>query len=130
MTSESTQSVEQAVIAANDAFYRVFAAKDLAAMDELWAQRVACATVHPLGELVLGREWVMETWELIFQDPNQPRVVMGDPHVAMQSSESAYVTCREFASGNALVSTNFFVLEDGAWHITHHHSSPIVMLQG
>lgn len=129
MTSESTQPVEQAVIAANDAFYRAFAARDYAAMDELWAQRVAVATVHPLGELVLGREWVMETWGLIFADPNQPRIVMGDPHVAMQSSEAAYVTCREFASGNALVSTNLFVLEDGAWRIVHHHSSPVVMLQ-
>lgn len=129
-SSESTPSLEQAVIAANDAFYRAFATKDLVAMDELWARQAACATVHPLGELVLGREWVMETWELIFADPNQPRVVMGDPHVALQSSDVAYVTCREFAAGNALVSTNLFVLEDGAWRIVHHHSSPIVMLQG
>lgn len=120
---------ESAVLAANEAFYRVFAAKDYAAMDALWARNAPVATVHPLGELVLGREWVMETWELIFADPNQPRVVMGDARAAMMGTDAAYVTCREFAAGGALVSTNFYVREGGEWRLTHHHSSPVVMLQ-
>lgn len=127
MTSDAPD--EAAVIAANEAFYRAFAAKDYTAMDALWARACPVASVHPLGELVLGREWVMETWGLIFEDPNQPRVVMGDARAAMMGTDAAYVTCREFAGGGALVSTNLYVREGGEWRIAHHHSSPIVMLQ-
>jgi ketosteroid isomerase-like protein len=121
---------EAAVVVANEAFYRAFAARDLAAMDALWARTTPVVTVHPLGELVLGREWVMETWQLIFADPNQPRVVMGDALPALLSADVAYVTCREFAGGGAMVSTNLYVREGGEWRIAHHHSSPVVMLQG
>lgn len=129
-SSPAREADEAAVVAANEAFYRAFAARDLAAMDALWARATAVATVHPLGELVLGREWVMETWQLIFEDPNQPRVVMGDARAALMGSDAAYVTCREYAGGGAMVSTNMYVREDGAWRIAHHHSSPVVMLQG
>lgn len=131
MTSDPAREADEAaVVAANEAFYRAFAARDLAAMDALWARATAVATVHPLGELVLGREWVMETWQLIFEDPNQPRVVMGDARAALVGTDAAYVTCREYAGGGAMVSTNMYVREDGAWRIAHHHSSPVVMLQG
>ena len=131
MTSAAAREADEAaVVAANEAFYHAFAARDLAAMDALWARATAVATVHPLGELVLGREWVMETWQLIFEDPNQPRVVMGDARAALMGSDAAYVTCREYAGGGAMVSTNMYVREDGAWRIAHHHSSPVVMLQG
>ncbi|MBO0736369.1 MAG: nuclear transport factor 2 family protein, partial [Alphaproteobacteria bacterium] len=36
-----------AVLAANLEFYRAFAARDLAAMDVLWAQRAPVACLHP-----------------------------------------------------------------------------------
>lgn len=130
MTSlPSMAADEQAVLAANDAFYRAFALKDYAGMDALWARSVPVASVHPLGEIVLGRDWVMETWGLIFKDPNQPRVVMGDAYAWMLGADAAYVTCREFAAGGALVSTNLYVREEGEWRIAHHHSSPMVVLQ-
>jgi ketosteroid isomerase-like protein len=123
-----TSADAAAVLQANEAFYRAFAAKDYQAMDALWARSIEVASVHPLGELVQGREWVMETWRLIFENPEQPRVVMGDAQ-AVTVGDFGYVTCREFTAGAALVSTNLYVREEGEWHIAHHHSSHVVLMQ-
>ena len=47
---EQAMSEEDAVLAANQEFYRAFAARDLAAMDALWATEAG--RLHPSG---LGR---------------------------------------------------------------------------
>ena len=38
---------DEAVLFANEAFYRAFADRDVEAMDEVWAQGVPVACIHP-----------------------------------------------------------------------------------
>lgn len=117
----------QEVLAANDAFYRAFAAMDYAAMDALWARTVGVACVHPLGELLRGREEVMDAWRAILGNPDQPRVVSGGAEATVVG-DLAFVVCREFAAGTPINATNIFAREDGVWRMAHHHSSPMVVL--
>lgn len=126
MTEAAAPEVEE-VLAANEAFYQAFAAMDYAAMDALWARTVGVACVHPLGELLLGRDEVMDAWRAILANPNQPRVVSGGAEATVLG-DLAFVVCREFVAGTPINATNIFAREDGVWRMAHHHSSPMVML--
>lgn len=115
------------VLAANESFYRAFADMDYAAMDALWARTIGVACVHPLGELLLGREEVMDAWRAILANPDQPRVVSGGAEATVVG-DMGFVVCREFVAGTPINATNIFAREGGVWRMTHHHSSPMVML--
>lgn len=121
------QPDEQAVLEANAAFYDAFANKDYEAMDALWSRTAFCATVHPLGSLLMGREEVMDAWAAILGNPEQPRVLSGGAHAAVLG-DMAYVVGQELVAGTPIVATNIFVREDGVWRMAHHHSSHVVML--
>ena len=47
---------QDAVLAANLEFYRAFAARDLAAMDALWARRTPVACLHPGWTAIKDRD--------------------------------------------------------------------------
>jgi hypothetical protein len=96
-------------------------------MDALWAREAAVACIHPLGELLTARDDIMETWRGILHNPAQPRVVGASEQVTL-IGDLAFVVGREFVAGSAIVVTNIFVREHGAWRMAHHHSSPMVML--
>lgn len=121
--------VDEDVLAVNDAFYRAFNDRDIGAMDRLWATGVPVTCIHPGWNALSGRDEVMESWRGILANPNQPRIVAGGASV-LRRHELALVTCRELVAGNPLAATNAFVLEDGVWHIAHHHSSPVLNLPG
>ena len=115
---------DQAVLEANDAFYRAFNQKDFEAMDRLWAQRVPVACIHPGWNILRGREAVMQSWQAILGNPGQARIVNGGSEAHLVD-DFAYVTCRELVAGSPLAATNLFVIEDGEWRMVHHHSSPV-----
>ena len=48
-----------AVLFANEAFYRAFADRDIAAMEETWASEAPVACIHPGWSPVIGRERVL-----------------------------------------------------------------------
>jgi ketosteroid isomerase-like protein len=122
-------SAREAVLAANEAFYAAFAGKSFEAMDALWAREAPVACIHPLGELLTARDDIMGTWRAILENPEQPRVVGVSEEVTL-IGDMAFVVGREFVAGSAIVVTNIFVREQGAWRMAHHHSSPMVMLVG
>ncbi|MDA0365226.1 MAG: nuclear transport factor 2 family protein [Chloroflexi bacterium] len=117
---------EDDVLAANRAFYEAFNAKDLPAMDALWARSASVACVHPGWNVLAGREPVMASWTAILGNAAQPRVQSGAESVYL-FGDLAYVICRELVSGSPLAATNVFVREDAAWRIVHHHSSPVAV---
>ncbi len=111
---------------ANEAFYRAFNQKDVAAMDAVWSRgEVTC--IHPGWNLLQGREAVMASWRDILSNPAQPRIVSGGATVTMLG-DVAIVACRELVAGNPLVATNIFRVEDGAWRLLHHHSGPVAVM--
>ena len=63
-----------AVLAANLEFYRAFTARDLAAMEMLWAHKVPVACLHPGWTALKDRTTIMESWAGILSNPDAPRV--------------------------------------------------------
>ena len=116
-------SDSDAVLAANQAFYRAFAAGDVAAMDALWARRAAVSCTHPGWAVLRGRDAVMESWRVILESPGRPQIRCRDA-AADVIGEAAFVTCYEDVDQGILAATNVFVREDGEWRMAHHQAGP------
>jgi ketosteroid isomerase-like protein len=117
-----------AVLAANLEFYRAFAARDLAAMDALWARRAPVACLHPGWTALKDRDAIIESWAGILSHPDAPRIACFDGQ-AFVYGEVALVLCEEELEGGTLAASNFFVREDGVWRIAHHQAGQIVRRQ-
>lgn len=114
---------ESALLAANAAYYRAFAGRDLAAMETLWAQEgVSC--VHPGWQALIGRARVMASYRDILGNSSQPAVVARDEK-ALIDGEDGRVFCIEEVGGALLLATNWFRLIDGQWRLLHHQASPL-----
>ena len=118
---------EEAVLAANEAFYRAFNQKDVEAMEAIWATSAPVFCIHPGWNILSGREPVVESWRRILTNDAQPKLLTGGA-TATVVGDLAFVICREFVAGTPLAATNVFVLEDGSWKIVHHHSGPVAMV--
>jgi len=116
------------VLAANLEFYRAFTARDFDAMEALWAQRVPVACTHPGWPVLAERAAIMESWDGILSNPDAPRVSCFDERVYLYG-DLALVLCEEELDGGTLAASNFFVREDGAWKLAHHHAGQIVARQ-
>ena len=114
-----------AVLAANLEFYRAFAARDLAAMDGLWAQRAPVACLHPGWTALKERNAIMESWQGILSNPDAPRIACFDEQVFLYGN-AALVLCEEELDGGTLAASNLFIREDDEWRIVHHHAGQIV----
>lgn len=114
----------EAVLAANEAFYRAFAERDLSAMDTVWAEKLPVACIHPGWEALVGRDAVMTSWTQILGSPSSPDIHCEDEN-AYLLGEIAFVLCVEVIGEPVLVATNVFGKEDGRWRMVHHHASPI-----
>ena len=113
---------ETDVLAANVAFYEAFAARDIDAMDALWARRAPVACIHPGWQPLRGRDAVIASWKAILGGAGSPPITAHGAVVHVLG-EAAFVVCVERLPGARLVATNVFVLEDGAWMLVHHHVS-------
>lgn len=121
---------ERAVLDANEAFYAAFTARDAAAMEDLWTRRGPVACVHPGWAPIHERALIMRSWRAIFRGPKPPAVSVEAPRAAVLG-DVAYVVCIERLTDDygdeagALVATNLFVREAGAWRIAHHQAGPL-----
>ena len=114
-----------AVLAANLEFYRAFTTRDADAMDALWARHAPVACVHPGWPPLADRVAVMESWIGILSNPESPRIVCYDEQVFLYG-DTALVVCEEELDGGTLVASNWFVRENGAWHMAHHQAGQLV----
>ena len=119
---------QDAVLAANLEFYRAFAARDLAAMDALWARKAPVACLHPGWSALKNRDTIMGSWAGILSNPDAPRIACYDEQVFLYG-DVALVLCEEELAGGTLAASNFFVREDGSWRMAHHHAGQIVRRQ-
>ncbi|HEX5369539.1 MAG TPA: nuclear transport factor 2 family protein [Dehalococcoidia bacterium] len=116
--------LQDAVLAANEAFYRAFNQKDVALMEDVWSEAAGVSCVHPGWNVLEGREAVLGSWRDILGNPNQARIVTGGATVHIYGA-LALVICRELVGGSPLVASNVFALEGEAWKLLHHHSGPV-----
>jgi ketosteroid isomerase-like protein len=114
----------EAVLEANEAFYRAFNAKDPEAMHAAWAAEHEVACIHPGWNALVGRADVLSSWDNILTNPNQPRIVIGGAQVVF-TGDTAIVLCRELVAGSPLIATNVFVQEGDIWKLVHHQSGGV-----
>src|SRR5450432_2733470 len=122
--TDRLRGVARDVLAANQAFYKAFAARDMAGMDSLWAKGVPVACIHPGWNVLRGRELVIASWRSILGSDSSPDVMCGNAS-AHVLGESAFVICEEQVADDVLIATNVFVRERGGWKLAHHQAAPI-----
>lgn len=112
-----------AVLFANEAFYRAFADRDEAAMNDLWSTTEQVACLHPGWGPLLGREEVISSWVAIIRNSDSPTILCHDAHAHVYGN-TASVICFEEIDGNFLIATNLFVREGRVWKLVHHQAGP------
>ncbi len=117
-----------AVLFANEAFYRAFADRDIAAMDALWAVSAPVCCIHPGWEAIYEREDVIAGWRAILTGASPPDIHCLSPRVYFYG-EFAFVVCFEGIGGEHLIATNYFIREDGRWKMVHHQAGPTRMVE-
>lgn len=114
-----------AVLAANLEFYRAFGARDLVAMDALWARQRPVVCIHPGWPPLAERDAIMESWRGILSNPGSPRIACYDERVFLYG-DTALVVCEEELEGGTLVASNLFVREAESWRIAHHQAGQLM----
>jgi hypothetical protein len=116
---------EDALLAANIAYYRAFAARDLPAMEAIWAEEgVSC--VHPGWPALIGRAPIIASYRDIFRNPSQDAVTARDERALMEGLDGR-VFCVEEVGGGILLATNWFRAIGGKWRLLHHQASPLAI---
>jgi len=114
---------DEALRAANAAYYLAFARGDAEAMARLWAQEgVSC--VHPGWPPLFGREAVLASYRDIFRNPLQEEIKLGAETV-LRAENDGRVVCLEQVGQALLVATNWFRRVDSEWRLVHHQASPL-----
>lgn len=113
----------EAVLFANEAFYRAFADRDIEAMERLWGKVEPIACIHPGWPALVGRAEVLGSWTRILVNPEAPAIDCLRPQ-AFVFGETAMVICYEMIQKQALVATNLFRREKDGWKLVHHQASP------
>ncbi len=127
MTQES-----QAVLAANQAFYRAFEKKDIEAMSAVWSRGTGSLCIHPGRSVLRGWEATRSSWEQIFKNTSYLEIDL-DIISTEVSGNLAYVVLVEnllqVAGGRQVkaqsMATNIFERMGQKWYLVHHHGSPV-----
>ena len=117
---------QDAILFANEAFYRAFADRDVEAMNDLWSQQVPVSCIHPGWEPVFDRDEIIKSWTVILSSPGAPQIKCSDEKVNI-FGYTASVICLEEMQEGTLVATNLFCREGSLWKIIHHQAGPTVM---
>ena len=123
---------EQAVVEANDNFYRAFEALDIKRMEAVWAKDADIQCGHPGWRILRGWKPVMESWRRIFENTPVIRFMLTDVVVGVHG-ELAWVTLYENLNSAlegqkvaaTVLSTNIFRKGADGWRMIHHHGSSV-----
>ena len=129
-------SVEQAVLEANDRFYRALSEQNLEAMDAVWLPTDWAQCVHPGWAVLYGWKAIRESWTGIFRNQARLTATVNDVHVRVVG-DVAWVTCAERISAvspnqldtSLAQATNVFVALGGAWRLVVHHASAVALAE-
>ncbi len=120
-------SAPDSILFANMAFYAAFSARDMAAMEKVWARDKPVTCIHPGRTVIAGRHAVLRSWQVILANPESPRVST-HAEKAHVYGDVALVTCIEelgLASGaQFLMASNVFVRTGAIWTMVHHQAGP------
>lgn len=124
---------QQAVLAANQAFYRAFEKKDMEAMSALWSHGTDSLCIHPGRNALRGWETIRSSWEKIFRNTRYLEIetevlrieISGDVAYVVLVETVLQVTGGRQAKAQSMA-TNIFECMAQQWYLVHHHGSPIL----
>jgi ketosteroid isomerase-like protein len=127
---------EQAVLEANERFYRAMSEQDLEAMEAAWLPADWVQCVHPGWMVLHGWPAVRKSWIGIFGSPSRLSASVEDVRVRL-AGDVAWVSCTERVSAvlpdqldtSLAQATNIFVAVGGAWRLVVHHASPLALAE-
>lgn len=106
---------------ANEGFYLAFAQGDLKAMDRLWSREHDVLCVHPGWPALSRRSDIMESWERILGNADQPKVAF-HAEAVLRMSGIMTVVCYEKVGEAVMLASNQFVAEAGTVRMLAHHA--------
>ncbi len=115
---------QNAILAANAAFYAAIAAADVAALAQLWADDDDISCIHPGWPAIIGRTAVIGSWRDILSSAARPQILCREPY-AILARQGGHVLCIELVESAALAVSNHYRLVDDVWRMVHHQASPI-----
>ncbi len=131
-TAQQKETLEPALLVANQRFYLAFESRDIEEMAAVWEQDENVQCVHPGWDLLIGWDEVRERWARIFRNAKRVRIALSSVWTRVEGTVG-WVACTEhvttaFADGfdeAVAQATNIFVLRDGQWLLVAHHASPL-----
>ncbi|HUN57734.1 MAG TPA: nuclear transport factor 2 family protein [Candidatus Binataceae bacterium] len=126
-------SDQEAIIEANQAFYRAFESLEIERMEAIWLCEPRIVCIHPGWRRLSGWGPVMDSWTRIFDNVFEMKFELGEIDV-MAGSDLAVVVVEENltqrgydgASRSQVLSTNVFELVGNKWMMVLHHGSPVM----
>ncbi len=124
----------QAILTANDRFYRAFEKLDITAMAAVWAHTDYVKCIHPGWGLLVGWDAVRASWEIIFRNTAEIKFTLTEVQVEFRGP-LAWVTLAENiltqaggrVAATAVLATNVFEKLAAGWRMIHHHASHVMM---
>jgi ketosteroid isomerase-like protein len=123
-----------AVSAANHAFDKALSARDIVAMERVWATEPHVIAIHPASKaLIVGWDAVRKSWEGTFDRFAEISVSMKDPQIRI-TQNVAWVVGVEMVQGKsrngdavsfAAFTTNMYEKRDGRWLMVLHTTSRV-----
>ena len=122
------------VNAASEIFIAAIAARDIHAMDKVWAHEPYATFIGPLSAtVVVGWDGVRKAWEMRFGQFDRVTISLTESHVHINGNVAWAVGMEKVQllrkdgktiSFDAFV-TNVFENQDGRWLMVSHHATPM-----
>jgi ketosteroid isomerase-like protein len=131
--AQQTSDIER-VNAASQVFIAAIAARDISAMDALWAHEPYVTFIGPLSTVVVvGWDGVRKAWAMRFGQFDKVTISATEPHIRTNGKVAWAVGMErtqllrkdgKTVAFEAFV-TNVFENHDGRWLMVSHHSTPV-----
>ena len=130
--SQDASDVER-VKAASQVFIAAITARDIRAMDKVWAQESYATFIGPLSTtVVVGWDGIRKAWEMRFGQFDRVTISLAESHVRTNGNVAWAVGVEKvellkdgkILSFDAFV-TNVFEKKDGPWLLVSHQATPI-----
>jgi ketosteroid isomerase-like protein len=131
--AQDTSAIDQ-VKAASQVFIAAIAARDIRAMDKVWAHESYATFIGPLSTtIVVGWDGVRKAWDMRFGQFDRVTISLAESHVRANGKVAWAVGVEKVEllrkdgktlSFDAFV-TNVFEEHDGRWLMVSHQATPI-----
>jgi len=132
-TSQATVDID-AIKAAGEAFIAAIGARDINAMEKLWAHEPYAIFIGPLSTtVVVGWDGVQKAWQMRFGQFDRVTISLAQSHIRTNGNAAWVVGIEKvellrkdggMLSFDAFV-TNVFEKQNGRWLVVSHHATPM-----